>query len=46
MRKRVTWMTAFRRVVSIMFTCPGTPIPPASPPYNPFCYLPPGQYIP
>lgn len=37
--------TSLRRVLSILLHHPGAPIPPPSPPYNPFCYLPTGSYI-
>lgn len=45
-RRSISTMQAVKRLISIMFTKPGSPIPDPIPPFSPFCYLPPGQYVP
>ena len=36
---------SIRRIISIMLTPTRSPITPATAPYSPFCYLPPGEYL-
>ena len=45
-RKKLPTSRAMKRLVSIMLTRPASPIPEPELPFNAFCYLPPGQYIP
>lgn len=42
--KPLSTTSAIRKVASIMLHLPPSPIPPAQPPYSPFCYLPPGSF--
>lgn len=41
----ISYSKAIRRVLSIMFSKPGSCIPTPQPPFNAFCYLPPGEYV-
>lgn len=40
----ISWTRAIKKVVSVMLSKPPEAIPSPSPPYSPFCYLPPGKY--
>ncbi|KAK8802819.1 hypothetical protein WA171_006490, partial [Blastocystis sp. BT1] len=42
---KISLSKSIRRIISIMLTQPRAPIEPAKPPYSPFCYLPPGEYL-
>ena len=45
-RRPISYKTAVKRLISIMFSKPSSPISIPVPPYSPFCYLPPGHYVP
>lgn len=42
---RISISKSIRRIISIMLKPPRLPVESAKPPYSPFCYLPPGEYI-
>ena len=44
-QKTLSTPHAIKKMVSIMCHAPLSPIPPATPPFSPFCYLPPGQFV-
>ena len=45
-RKRLPTSRAVKKLVSIMMTRPASPVPDPELPFNAFCYLPSGEYIP